>query len=128
MVVGRVGEPIRPRLAAGAIADGVDAPVGRAQALVDDDAALVEGDAGRLEAEPVGRRHPPGRDQDVAALDALPLAAVGARQVHGERFALPFDARDRDAGAQPDALLEEGALDHGRHLGVLARQEAAAPR
>ena len=29
-------------------------------------------------------------------------------------------------GAQLDALLEEGALDHGRHLGVLARQERGA--
>ena len=72
MIVGEVGElpPARD------VADGIDAPVGGLEPLVDDDPAAVVCDAGLLEAETVGVRAAAGRDQEMAALDRLLAVAV----------------------------------------------------
>ena len=67
VIVGEMGElpPARD------VADGIDAPVGGLEPLVDHDPVAVAGDAGLLERETVRVRPAAGRDQEMAACDRL---------------------------------------------------------
>ena len=92
VIAGDMGE-LRP---ARDIADGIDAAVGGAQAPVDDErAALVRRDPGLVEVEPGEVGAPPGRDQQMRALDALLAGAVG--DDGDDALAGALDAADIDA-------------------------------
>ena len=106
------------------VADGVDAVLAGAAELVDDDeAAVVDLDAGAVEAEPVGERaaadgHDDGVDLEVLAVAEVDRGAAGVvRRV----------AVDHHAGADVDVLLLEAAHDDVGDVGVEAGQDLRQP-
>ena len=111
-----------PPPGAGAVADGVDAPVRRAQAGVDGDAALVVGDPGGFEPEPsVTGRRPAATRRWLPSTDHRRVAGPE----HDDDAVVPLlDPLDPDPGVELDPVLEERALEHRRHLGVVAGEEA----
>ena len=113
MIIGGVGE-LRP---ARHVADGIDATVGRAQALVDDNTGTPEADAGSLEPEAFNDRTPAGRDQDMAGVDRF---FAGRRLQHGpDSGSRRVHARHGDAGANIDLLAGQPVEDDGGALGIV---------
>ena len=114
MVIGEMGElpPTRH------IADGVDAPIGGLESVIDHDPAAVASDTGLLEREAVGVRFAAGRDQEMAAFDRrLALA-----DDHLDLCIRAFDARHRDVAADVNALARERVEHDRRAFAVLARE------
>jgi hypothetical protein len=100
------------------IADGMDPPVGGAQAGIDRDALWAGLDARLGKPQRLGLHPPARRDQQMGAGDG---AAVG--QMHGH----PRAARDPCRSglfADRDALGAQRGEHHGRRLGVVAAQRA----
>ena len=93
--------------------------------LVDDDpAALVERDAGLLEAEARGVGPAADGDEHDIGLERLGVAAGGRLDRDLERLAGGIDRGDLARQAEGDALLGEEALGLLRHLAVHAGQDA----
>ena len=106
------------------VADGVDVADAGVQALVGDDEAAVDGDAGLFVAE-VGR--------DGAAADGdeqeVGLEGLAVHQGDLDAVVVLLDALEEDAGGELDAALLEGALKVLDDRGVLVRdQRRAGPR
>ena len=106
--------------AAGNVADGVDAPVGGAQLGADLDALAVVGDVGLFEVEPGDVRRPPGRHQQMRAVDLG--RPVRARDVHAHAgLAAFFHALDLGLLEDGDAFgAKPGDDDRGQFGVVLA--------
>ena len=100
---------------AGAVADRIDVRDGRAAVLVGGDAlALVELDAGRLEADALDERPAADRHEHQVALDRLAVA-----EAHLQRVALLLDAGALLAELQRDAALAERLRELLRGIGIL---------
>ena len=94
---------VRELPVAGAVADRVDVRDGRAAVLVGGDArALVELDAGGLEAEPLDERAAADGDEHQVGLHGLAVA-----EVDGELGAVVLDLRALLAEVERDAALAE---------------------
>ena len=101
------------------VAHGVDAVDGGAAALVGDDEAAVERDAGLLVAQPVGDRAAADGDEQQVG-DEL----VAALEVHRHGVEPSCVRRlEPHAGAERDAALAERALQGRAHGGVLRGDE-----
>ena len=107
------------RGAADDVADRVDVLHRRAQAPVDlDQAAVVELDAGLVEAERLDVGPAPGGDHE--PVDLALLVAVGER----DRRVAGLHVLDERAGVDLDVLLGERAAGDLRDVGVLGREHA----
>src|SRR5208282_2762390 len=102
------------------IPDRIDALIGRAQALVDDDAVRLVADAGGVEIELFDIRPAPRGDEKVAAFDGL--GARGRHNVDRDARQRAAHARDLDATTQLDALAVERIEHDGRAFGIIARK------
>ena len=94
----------------------------RAQFLVDDDAALVERDAGRLQAEPFGIDPPAGGHQQVRCASTTCSAPSLPRSVAAIAPAAPGHLRNRGVEVKADAFGHQLPVDDRREIGILARQ------
>ena len=88
------------------VADGVDVPDAGVQALVGDDEAAVDGDAGLFVAEVGGHRAAADGDEEEVGFERLAVHEGDVDAVAGLR-----DAGEEDAGAELDAALAEGTLE-----------------
>ena len=114
-----VGGLVRERRARDEVADRVDALGRRAQRAVDlDQAAVVELDAGRVEAERLDVGPAAGGDDQVVGL-AL-LVAVGERDL----VVVRLDVLDQRPGVDRHVLLGELAPGDLGDVGVLGREHA----
>src|SRR5262245_50511934 len=105
-----------------AVAERPDVRIAGAQRLVDlDVAALVERDAGGVEAEVVGVWDTSHREQHMRARD--PGRAFGALQAHRDAVAALFWRHVLGLRAHLDAFGLENLLHRLRHVLVLARDE-----
>jgi hypothetical protein len=122
-----VGGVREARPAGDAVADGEDARVRRAEAVVDDDAVIDDLHAGDVEGERLDVRASPGGDEQGVAGELVRAVRRGHRQRGGAVGPAP-----RRGGAcvqvQRHAVGGEGARDDRRGVGVVARQEARATR
>src|SRR5690606_28056827 len=122
VVIGDMGELPAAAVRPGAIPDGVDAPVAGAKVLVHRDAALVMGDAGRLELEPVGHGAPAGGDDEVARFQLRAGAPV--LDDEADVAILASDLADGGVLADGDAVAAQGGKDMGCKLGILPAEGA----
>ncbi len=122
IVEGGVGE-LR---AAGALADGPDIGGRGLQAVVDiDKTAVVEGDAGRIEADAGGVGRAADGDQDVGGLERL--LPGGGVQAQGDALAgFSLDAGEPRSSMDLEALVLQHLLERGGDVLVLAGGEAGA--
>ena len=111
-MAGGMGE----RRQAGDVADGIDAPVAGAEALVDHDAVRLMLDAGGLQIERLDVRPPADRHQQIGALDGF---LGGAGQHDLDPLAQPPHPLDLDAASDRDALARERVEHDGRAFRVL---------
>ena len=117
LVLGHMGELRDP----GDVADRPHA-LRRAKAVVDLDAVPAGLDADGVEPDAVGAHAPPGRDQQLVALDLEPAVE---RHLHAAAV-VRGDRRDVDAGAHVDALLGQPTADGLADGARLARDEPVA--
>src|SRR5690606_11004578 len=97
----------------------------RLETAVDlDAAALVAGDAGLVQPEPVGEGPAAGGDQHGIGLDGLGLAALHGLTGDGRALALLRHGRDLSAELELEALLGRHALELLRDLSVHAAEDS----
>ena len=117
-MAGGMGE----RRQAGDVADGIDAAVAGAEALVDHDAVRLVLDAGGLQIERIDVRPPADRHQQIGALDGF-LGVAGQHDL--DPLAQPPHPLDLDAAADRDALARERIEHDGRRIPGLPCRVAA---
>ena len=88
-----------------------------------DPAARVEGDAGRLEAEPFGVGPPPDRDEHDVGFEGLGSAAGGGLDRNLQRRTRGVDGGDLAGESEGEALAGEQPLRLLRHLAVEAGKD-----
>ncbi len=116
---------VRERIRAGDVADDMNAWIGRRQHVVDDDAAVVDVHAGRVEAEAFDVRQAPGGEHQMRRGELLDRA-VRRAQRHADAAGVRMtghDAADADAEAIADTLRLELPLHDSGDVGVFARQD-----
>ena len=107
------------------VADRIDALHAGDEMRVDLDAtAVIERDAGLLQAEAFGVGHAPDTNENDIGFNRLGRAASGRLNPGQQRLARGIDAGDLGAELECKALLFEDALELFCHFAVHARQDA----
>src|SRR5262245_64618135 len=121
MIVGGVRELRMPSYT---VADRIDAPVGRLEFPIDENAVTIVPYSCGLEAKPVQHRPPSSGDQQMAAGDCLFRAGRFDARRHGT--AAVSDADDVRAAANDDAFSLEAIEKNGNTFRIVVRKRTCS--
>src|SRR5262245_6122351 len=106
------------------VADRVDAPVGRLEFPIDENAVAIVPNSCGLEAESVQHRPPPGADQHMATVDRR--FGAGRFDAHRHGTAAVSDADDVRAAANDDAFSLEAIEKNGNTFRIVVRKRTGS--